>query len=161
MNIFSKKRIRADVMASCLFDEFVKRPIHGAAEVFQIDVDVGSPSGRKLFLYQFASVMLAVLEAEQRDKEFLRVRDWLERQIFPPSFAQGADLLNEIRPAMRELAGLLEPDGQTSPLSWALRWVVSVGIEQHDLVTLHMFAMRWLDHYILVAKSLRGFRPVA
>jgi hypothetical protein len=130
------------------------------SETLNIDIDVSSPSGRKLLLYQYASVLIAVLGAEHRDKTFLPVRVHLERHFFPPSFAQGADLLDEVRSAMRDLGVLIQPEVPRRELSWARRWLSSVGIQEDNPATLAMFAHRWPAHFATVVEALRHFRPV-
>jgi hypothetical protein len=155
-----KHRVRADELATSLFNEFVQRPI-GWDETLQIDTSITSESGRKVRLYQFASVLLAVLDAERRDAAFSPVRECLERHFFPPTFTEGAELLEEVRHAMKDLTELIQPDGQPRPMSWAVRWLSDVGIQQDNPATLMMFVFRWPSHFATVLEALREFKPVA
>lgn len=154
-----KRRVPADLLATSLFDEFVRRPISWN-ETLQIDTSITSASGRKVRLYQFASVLLAVLDAERRDAAFTPVRERLEQHFFPPTFTQGAELLEEVRHAMKELSELVQPDGQPRPMAWAVRWLSDVGIQQDNPASLMMFVIRWPKHFAAALEALREFKPV-
>jgi hypothetical protein len=161
--VFSKRKVRApaDILARTLFDEFVEKQIPETRELLSGDAKTHPMLDSQIKLYQFASVLLAVLDAERRNKAFTPVRESLERCFFPPSFAEGATVLDELRHAMSDLASLIQPDGEPRPESWARSWLARVGIDESNPATLLLFAIRWPDHYVAVAKSLREFTPVA
>jgi hypothetical protein len=155
-----KLRVQAEELAASLFDEFVQRQI-GFDESLKIDKGVASPTRQKLHLYQFASVMLAVLNAERADTAFSPVRQGLERRYFPSTFSEGAEHLQDVKRAMKDLTDLIQPNGQPRPMTWAMRWLSDVGIQQDNPATLMMFALRWPSHFTTVAEALREFDPVA
>jgi len=155
-----KHQVPAEELATGLFNEFVERPIQWD-ESLQIETTPTSAFGRKLRLYQFASVLLAVLDAERQDAAFSKVRVRLEQCFFPSKYAEGADLLEEVQKAMKDLIELVQPDGQARPMSWAVRWLSDVGIQQDNPAILMMFVIRWPSHFCTVLKALHEFNPVA
>jgi hypothetical protein len=153
-------RAPARLIAAELFQQFVQEP--------SVDLPDGAPAhcedraalSDELRLYRFASVLMAVLDAEHRDQSFSAVRDELERLFFPPRAADGRALLVFVRKAMSELAELIQPQDDPQPMSWARRWFQRAGAHESNPATLMMFALRWLDHFAAVAGALREFTPV-
>ena len=154
-----KHRVQADELAGSLFDEFVQRPIEWDMDL-QIDTSITSAIGQKVRLYQFASVMLAVLDAERSNAAFSPVRDGLEQRFFQPTFSDGLEQLDEVKRAMEDLSELIQPDGQSRPMSWAMRWLNDAGIQQENPANLMMFVLRWPSFFATVVKALRVFEPV-
>jgi len=153
-------RAPAQLIATELFQQFVQEP--------SVDFPHGAPAAcedraaldDELRLYRFASVLLAVLDAEQRDPAFAAVRDELERLFLPPRAADGRAKLVFLRKAMSELAELIQPDDEPKPMSWARRWFQRAGAHESNPATLAMFALRWPHHFTAVAGALREFTPV-
>ncbi|HEV2436707.1 MAG TPA: hypothetical protein VG077_11975 [Verrucomicrobiae bacterium] len=110
--------------------------------------------------HRFASVLLAVLDAERRDASFSPVREGLEQRFFPPTFTEGASQLEAVRQAMKNLTELIQPEGQPEPMSWAIRWLSDAGIQQDNPAVLMMFAIRWPNHFAAALEALRKFKPV-
>ena len=157
-----KLKVKANVLADTILAEFVDKPISSAIEQMHIKADapeVVAALNAKLRLYQFASVLLAVLNEEQKNKSYSPVRELLERNFFPPSFSQGANMLDEVKCAMRDLDELFTPSDKPRPLSWACKWLSTVGVDESNPVTLHLFTLHWLDHFIAINKSLQRFKP--
>lgn len=150
----------AQVIASQLLQQFVQEP--------SVDLPEGAPAqcgdhaalSDELRLYRFASVLLAVLDAERRDHSFSAVRDELERLFFPPRAADGRASLVCVSKAMSDLAELLQPQNDPQPMSWARRWFQRAGALESNPATLMMFALRWPHHFAAVAGALREFSPV-
>jgi hypothetical protein len=157
-----KIRVPADALAKALIQECVETPIPKTRELFPPTSDAtGYPTiAQQLRLYQFASVLLAVLDAERSNPAFTPVREALERHYFPPTFAQGARQLDELRSAMADLVTLIQPEGEPRPMSWALNWLKRIGVDESNPATLGMFALRWPSHYTAVAKSLKQSKPI-
>jgi hypothetical protein len=70
-------------------------------------------------------------------------------------------MLDEVRCAMRDLAELITPDGKPRHLSWASKWLNTVGIDESNPAALHLFALHWTEHFITVNKSIKLFDPIA
>ena len=45
-------------------------------------------------------------------------------------------------------------------MSWARKWLLNVGVDESNPATLALFALNWMDYYILITKSLKDFNPV-
>jgi len=157
-----KIQVPADALAKTLIQECVETPIPATRELFPPNADApGYPTiSQQLRLYQFASVLLAVLDAERGDPAFTSLREGLERHHFPPTFAQGAHQLEELKSAMADLVALIQPNGKPQPMSWAHNWLKRIGVEESNPATLGMLALRWPSHYAAVAKSLKKCKPV-
>jgi hypothetical protein len=153
--------VPAEVLAKTLDQECVDAPMPKTRDLFATTAGApGHPTiAHQLRLYQFASVFLAVLDAERRDPAFRQVRESLERYYFPPTFAQGAHKLEQVRSAMADLAALIQPNGQSQAISGARNWLTRIGVEESNPATLGMFALRWPHHFVAVAKSLRQVKP--
>ena len=159
-----KLKVKANVLADTILAEFVDKPISTTIE--QMHIKAGAPEiisalNAKFRLYQFAAVLLAVLNEETKNKDYSPVREHLERSFFPPSFSQGANMLGEVKCAMRDLDELFTPSDKPRSLSWACKWLSTVGVDESNPATLHLFTLRWLDHFIAINKSLQRFKPVA
>lgn len=161
--MFWKRKVRApaDSIAEDLFKECVQTPIPGTQELFSNQADAWAAINAQMRLYQFASVLLAVLDAERRDPAFGPVREILEQRFFPSSFSEGRVQLEEVRNAMRDLVTLIQPSDEPQPMSWARDWLKRIGVHDSNPATLSLFALRWPHHYVAVAKSLREFTPVS
>ena len=147
-----------------------------AAELFQqfvqdrsVDFPDGAPAecenraalDDELRLYRFASVLLAVLDAEHRDPAFSSVRLELERLFLPLRAADGRAQPIFVKKAMSELTQLIQSEEEPQPMSWARRWFARAGAHESNPATLMMFALRWPHHFAAVAGALREFNPVA
>jgi len=151
---------KADTLATSLFEEFVEKPI-GSDIPLSTDNTLTTPLERKIRLYQFACVLLAVLDAERSNPAFSQVREIFESKFFPPTFAEGAELLDEVKHAMKDLSDLIQPveKGKSNPMSWGLKWLNDIGIHQDNPATIVMFVLRWPHHYVAAVKALGKFDP--
>jgi hypothetical protein len=43
---------------------------------------------------------------------------------------------------------------------WARNWLSSFSVEESNPATLVLFALKWMDYYIMVSDSLKEFNPV-
>ncbi len=159
--MFWKRKIRVQsiVLADGLITEFIKKPLYELPNEKQISFESKVAFDSKLKLYQFACVLLAVLNEENKNTAFSPVRKHLEENFFPPTFKQGANLLDEVRFAMRDLDELFTPKEKPQPMSWAHKWFSTVAIDEGNPVTLGMFALHWTEHFIAINKSLQRFKP--
>ena len=153
-------RAPAQLIAAELFQQFVQEPTVDLPEGAAAECEDRAALDDELRLYRFASVLLAVLDAEHRDAAFSAVRDELERLFFPACAAEGRAQLVFVRKAMSQLAELIQPEGEPRPMSWALRWFQRVGAHETNPALLDLFALQWLDHFLAVAGALREFKPV-
>jgi hypothetical protein len=119
-------------------------------------------------LYQLATVLMALLNTEQQDPRFLAVREHFERNVFPTSPEQGAELLAEVKKAMRhlnDLIDLINPEKQQGAegkaMLWAHAWLQDIGVNATNPVTFFLFAHYWMTYYTMVHKYLRMFNPSA
>jgi len=152
-----KVKAPADEIAAELFQQFVEQSTVSLPEGAPSECDDRAFLDEQLRLYRFASVLLAVLDAERRDSHFSAVREGLERRFLPPTYADGAALLEELREAMSQL---VQPLGEPKPLTWALRWFERARAHETNPALLDIFAIQWMDHFVAVAGALREFNPV-
>jgi hypothetical protein len=170
--------IKPQVLAETLFTEYIQRKhcdwypaAPGATERLPNQLWV-PPSAipaldAKIRLYQFTTVLLAIVNEAHKRPEFNSVREHFERLYFPPSF--DFDILWDVRRAMEDLGELLtlEKEDHTNSsakagksMFWARNWLSTAGIEENNPVTLGLFALNWMDYYVAATSSLDGFNPV-
>jgi len=119
----------------------------------------------KIRLYQFASLMLAILNEEQTKPSYALVRGHLER-LFGFSLSpdeKGVKLLTDVRYAMSDLSDLLILISRENPapFTWSLRWLASIGVDENNPAKLVLFSLNWIEYYKAVVDSLREITPVA
>lgn len=160
--MLQKRKVKApaEEIAAELFQQFVEQPTVSLPEGVSSECDDPAFLDKQLRLYRFASVLLAVLDAERRDSRFSAVRDGLERRFLPPTYAQGTALLEALREAMSQLAQLVQPQGEPKPVTWALRWFERAHAHDTNPALLDIFAIQWMDHFVAVAGALRELKPV-
>ena len=160
-----RTRIRPAELATILMDEFVCHPLPGLRENVnqQLDTASGTVSGQQLQLYQFAAVMLAILDAERRDTSFVSVRKCMERHFLALPVAEGVEpRMNEnLRFAMNDLIELIQPEGRPQPVLWAHNWMLRIGIHESNPARLSMFTLRWPTSYAELVKFLKKIQPIA
>lgn len=156
-----KLRVKPIVLADGLIAEFIDKPLYQLAPEKQISSEASLAFNSKLKLYQFACVLLAVLKKESKNAAYSPVRDHLEKKFFPATFAQGANMLDEVRCAMRDLDELFTPKDKPQYMPWACKWFSTVGIDENNPVTLSLFVFSWTDHFIAINKSFERFTVVA
>jgi hypothetical protein len=162
--------IKPELLAETLFTELLQRQHCDIPAHVHVEPESIPAIESKIRLYQFSSVLLAVIATAQTKPEFLPVQDHLERLFFPPTAQQGAGLLMDVRGAMKDLSELLDLTEENGPnlssktgrsMSWARNWLASAGIDEHNPAILALFALNWMHYYIMVTKSLSEFSPVA
>jgi hypothetical protein len=160
--MFWDKRIKvaAAVLAEQLMIEFVDKPMFALPPERQPAAEAIAALQAKLRLFQFAVVLLAVMTEERKSIEYAPLRIELERLFLPPTFAQGANMLDELRSAMAALSDLMTPRENPHHLSWSLKWFESVGIDESNPVVLHSFGMHCMAHFTTSVEALNKFRPI-
>jgi hypothetical protein len=156
-----KLKVKSIVFADGLINEFIEKPIYELAPEKQISSEARLALNSKLKLYQFACVLLAVLNEESKNAAYSPVREHLEKNFFPATFAQGSNMLDEVRCAMRDLDELFTPKGNPPYMSWACKWFTTVGIDENNPATLTLFVFNWTEHFIAVNKAFQRFTIVA
>jgi hypothetical protein len=147
-------------MAAELFQHFVQDDAVDFLDGVSLKCHDRAPIEDELRLYRFASVLLAVLDAEHRDGSFTGVREELEQLFFSVRTVERRAQLVFLRKAMSELAELLQSQEKPQPLSWARRWFQRVGENETNPAVLDLFALQWFDHFIAVTRCLHEFTPV-
>lgn len=149
--------IRPQVLAETLFTELIqKRHCDIPAEVHVESAAVPAIEA-KIRLYQFTSILLAVLNEARSNPAFTSVQQYLEQLYFPPTLQQGMDILFDVRAAMKDLSDLLTSQEHHPQMLWARNWLLSVGVDESNPATLAIFALNWIDYYITITKSLKDF----
>ena len=161
ITMFGDKRIKLkpDELAALLMKHFVESPINKIPEQMQAPAEVIAAFDAKTRLYQFATVLMAVMNEEQSDRHFCPVRTELERLFLPPTFQQGGNMLDELRSAMMDLSNLMTPREKPHHLSWARDWFASTGLDESNPETLSYFSIRWLDYFATICKAIKTFKP--
>lgn len=152
-------KLKPEVLAFSLMKNFVENPINKIPEEMQAPAEVVAAFNAKTRLYQFATVLMAVMNEEQNDQNFSPVRTELERLFLPPTFKQGANMLDELRSAMMDLSNLMTPREKPHHLSWARDWFASTGLDENNPEILHYFSVRWLDFFATITKAIKTFKP--
>jgi hypothetical protein len=154
-----KLKVQPAVLADGLIAEFIEKPLYELAPEKQISSEARMALNSKLKLYQSACVLLAVLNEENKNAAYSPVREHLEKNFFPATFAQGANMLDEVRCAMRDLDELFTPKDKQNPMSfsWARKWFSTVGIDESNPVTLSLFVFNWTEHFIAIKKAFKRF----
>ena len=106
-----------------------------------------------------ALVLMVLLSEEQRNAEFLKVREEFERLVFPMPKEEGLTLLLEVQNAMKRLDQLVTPEEEQRELSWAKGWFEDIGVDVSNPVDLCLFASGWMDQFVTVTSILRQFKP--
>jgi hypothetical protein len=159
--------LKSKVLAETLFTELIQRRHCDVPEETHVSDSALPALEAKIRLYQYVTILLAILGEAEKRPEFDSVREHFERLYFPPSF--DFDSLWNVRAAMDDLSTLLtlhKTDGTDTSraagkaMFWARDWLARIGIEENNPVTLHLLALRWMDYYITVVASLKDFDPV-
>jgi hypothetical protein len=66
--------------------------------------------------------------------------------------------LNAVKRAMGNLNALLVTEGKPKEFTWAKEWLHDVGHEEHNPVTLSLFAGHWIDEVASVGKSIKDLK---
>ncbi len=154
-----KIKLTPEQLASSLMKHFVENPINKIPAEMQAPAEVVAAFDAKTRLYQFAMVLMAVMNEEQTDRHFSPVRTELERLFLPPTFQQGANMLDELRSAMMDLSNLMTPREKPHYFSWARDWFASTGLDESNPETLAYFSIRWLDYFATICKAIKTFKP--
>jgi hypothetical protein len=163
-------KINSKVLAETLYTEAIQKKHCDIPPEVSIPPTALPAIEAKIQLYQFTSVLLALMATATTNPEFLPVQEHLERLLFPPTPEEGTDILLDVRGAMRDLSELLttKEEDLTIPSSkagksifWARDWLSCVGVEENNPVTLALFALKWIDYYTTIHDSLTEFDPVA
>lgn len=154
--------MKPTVLAESLVDEHVRKIVVDVAKDLHLDAATRARYETKMKLYQFTSVLMALMVEEQKNPRFHAVRDHFERNFFPPSPKQGAQRLAEVKKAMWDLNDLLSPAGrQGKETLWARAWLQDIGIDETNPVTFILIEHHWISYYVSVTKTLREFNPSA
>jgi len=162
-------KIDPKVLAQTLFTELIQKKHCDIPPEVRIAPAAVPAVEAKIRLYQFTSILLAVITKAQAKPDFVPVQEHLERLFFPPTLQQGFDIFWDVRGAMKDLGELLtvtDKDRTDSSskagksMSWARNWLSSINIEENNPVTLALFALKWMDYHIMVTNSLKDFDPV-
>ena len=160
MNIF-KKKVPSAELAQVVLDEFVEnatmnvQPRRGLL----IPDEKEAHFEAKMRLYRLALVLIAVMNEEQKNPNFLKVKESLEALVFPETQEEVRLLLLELRSAMKHLSELLFPPDKAKWMSWSRTWLQDINIQETNPITLHLFALWWMEHYIATAKAIRELNP--
>ncbi|MHB1992476.1 hypothetical protein [Metallibacterium scheffleri] len=146
--------LSASDMAALLVDEMIDNQ-HIHAHHLKMDEDTSGKFKDKARLYQVAAVLMAIMSAEQQNKELKRVKDEFENLIFSlnPTPAS-VYFVSKIRDAMMDLQSLLYPKNPGASMSWARAWLHGVNIDESNPASLGIFSMQYIDFYICVRKAL-------
>ena len=156
--VLQPSTISATDLATLLVEEMIDHP-HIHARHLEMDKDISIRFKDKTWLYQVATVLMAIMSTEQQKKEFESVKNELEKLIFPPSPTPDAlHLVSRIRDAMKDLQSLLFPTNPRAQMSWARAWLLGINIDESNPATLSLFSMQCMDFYICVKECLDTFR---
>src|SRR5437879_1217654 len=137
----SEMKINPKVLAETLFTELIQKKNCDVPPEVRIAPAAVPAVEAKIRLYQFTSILLAVITTKQAKPEFLPVQEHLERLFFPPTLQQGFDIFFDVRGAMKDLSELLtvKDEDRTNSSSkagksmfWARNWLSSVSIEENN-----------------------------
>ncbi len=103
----------------------------------------------KIFLYRSALVLTALVKKSSEDS------------IFQPTLAEYEHILglpdakkwDDVRAAMSDLAVILTPT-ENPNLTWSRNWLMDIGHDETNPITLTVFSVCWMDQYIAANKSL-------
>jgi hypothetical protein len=155
-----KKKVNSDEMARALLDEFIFNDALDTQLDISLDEDTTDSYQTKMWLYRLALVLLVLMTEEQRNVNFAKVRESLEKLIFTMPQEKGSDFLVELKRAMQALNDLLFSNESPRQMSWAREWLKEIGVEDSNPVRLSLFAGVWMDSYIMVVNTLRELNPV-
>jgi hypothetical protein len=154
-------KTNAKVLAETLFTEAIQKKHCDVPPGVRIAPTAAPAIEAKIQLYQFTSVLMAVIATAQTKPEFIPVREHLERLFFSPRAKEGADLHSDIWSAMNDLTELLTCKNASKSMFWSRDWLLAVGVEENNPATLDLFTLRWMDYYITIMNSPKDFDPVA
>jgi hypothetical protein len=152
-----------DTIAGSLFQIMVQEEA-ACAPNKQIDLPnaLWSKYSDKRRLYLEATVLMFLLSQAQNGKKYEAVVQAFEKRIFPgtPS-SDGLTKLEVVKHAMKRISELLQPDeGKLAALSWSRTWLMGIGHEEHNPVTLTLFARYWINTFATVGEVMQDFRPL-
>ena len=154
----SKHRVAPAELADALLSEFVASTPTIAGKKLTLDEITRPRFDKKALICGIASVLLALAREEEGNPRFTAVRAELERRIFPVKPTRsGIVILDDVKRAMNDLSALLFPNGQPQEISWARNWLLDIGVDESNPVTLALLAMYWLDFHATASKALQSF----
>ncbi|KZC21264.1 hypothetical protein RHOFW104R3_21650 [Rhodanobacter denitrificans] len=113
----------------------------------------------KAKIYQAAALIMAIMSAAEKNNDFNKVREALEKLMFPPDATSSAlDLMSHLRAAMADLSKLLFPANPRNQMSWAHTWLHEIGVEESNPSNLSLFAMQCMDYFINAREILGKFQ---
>lgn len=150
-----------EVLAELLFQEIAQAEL-GPAEPreFHLPRTVWPQFRDKMRLYRTAAVLMCLISHARSKPEDENVLRAYESLIFPPTPTQsGMATLEALRHAMKQLANLVDPNGERKTLSWSADWLRGIGHEETNPMTLTIFATYWMNTYIMVCETLKKLLP--
>jgi len=153
--------IKPQLLAETLFAELIQKRHCDIPAGVEMQCTLVPAIEAKIRLYQFTSVLLALLSEAGSNPAFAPVHQHLEQLYFPPTLQQGIDDFLAVRSAMKDLSTLLTPQEHHPQMLWAHNWLLSVGVDECNPARCALFALKWMDFYIMICESLKEFQPVA
>lgn len=145
-------------LADLLFEELIE-PQHIYDPNLVMDGLAAKNYEDKARIYQLAAVMIALMSAGQEDDYFRKVRESLEKHVFPPTVTPTTlDMVSYLRGAMADLSKLLFPTNPRNQLSWARAWFDEIDLDQSNPVALSRHSMQCMDFFINARDALSKFQ---
>jgi hypothetical protein len=60
---------------------------------------------------------------------------------------------------MQNLSELFFPAEKPREMLWAKAWLDDIGVNEINPIDLSLFAMRWMDSYVMIIKVLGDVKP--
>jgi hypothetical protein len=167
------QKVAATELAELLLNECIRKIVVDADPYKRrhLDATVTARCEAKTRLYQLATVLMALKCEEDKGPLFPRVKEHIESTVFASASDGGSSLRAEIGNAAQELSDLLAlfaPAGQRRPVppkaglpastgSWVRAWLLEISVDEWNPATCALIAINWVDFYLMVVDSLRGF----
>lgn len=180
MSIFERKpKEKTNSVAQTLFEDFIDNDKQFPKQP-TIPNERLADYEKKMFLYRFALVIMALLAEEQHEPTYSKVIPIVESYVLPASPSeQAVAYMTRVRDAMNDLNALItradrpgimelltqqkDPNrgvNQAPEYSFALAWLHDIGVDESNPVALFLFSLWWMEAFIMITKTVQGVKPV-
>jgi hypothetical protein len=158
-----RQKVPDDGIANALFKMMVLEGDEDAhPERYPVPANIWPQFASKMRLYREATMLMALLAQNQKEKRYEKVLTSFEQLIFPTSPDDGVSTkAAALKNATRDLGDLFSHDrADEMGLLWSRKWFAQIGYEENNPIRLSVFAISWMDRYIAAIDTLEKLLPI-
>jgi len=150
------KTIVPKLLAEALAMQFLQPKYYNLPEGVRVAPDDKTAVDVTIFLYQFASVSLALAREAETRPEFSSVLGHFEQILFlnekfPVEISQNVPIIRD------DLLKLFDLRNAGDAMFWARNWLEGLGIVENNPITLQEIATKWIGYYTAARQAIGDF----